>query len=112
VTEGQVAIHSTLDPGGNPSERVLFLAYLSSALETGFASPIDETVRRAVVLTIRARRPLINSRPSVQLLTATLAAVAAAELLKRPFFARTDQGPRLESGEKRHGRLPGAGAAS
>jgi Mg2+-importing ATPase len=46
VTEGKVAIHSTLDAAGNPSERVLFLAYLNSALESGFANPIDEAVRR------------------------------------------------------------------
>lgn len=49
LTEGDVRVHSALDPQGNVSAKVLFYAYLNAANETGFVNPIDEAIRRAEV---------------------------------------------------------------
>jgi Mg2+-importing ATPase len=45
LTEGIVRLHSTIDIDGNPSDRVLFHAYLNSFYEKGFSNPIDEAIR-------------------------------------------------------------------
>jgi Mg2+-importing ATPase len=49
LTEGEVRVHSALDPQGNVSAKVLFYAYLNAANETGFVNPIDEAIRHAQV---------------------------------------------------------------
>jgi len=46
LTEGLVQVHSAQSLEGEPSDRVLFLAYLNAFFETGFASPVDEALRR------------------------------------------------------------------
>ena len=45
LTEGTVRLHSAIDIDGNPSDRVLFYAYLNSFYEKGFSNPIDEAIR-------------------------------------------------------------------
>ena len=45
LTEGQVHIQSAVDVNGQPSERVLFYAYLNASYETGFINPIDQAIR-------------------------------------------------------------------
>ena len=49
LTEGEVRVHSALDPQGNVSAKVLLYAYLNAANETGFVNPIDEAIRHAEV---------------------------------------------------------------
>jgi Mg2+-importing ATPase len=45
LTEGVVRIHSAIDIHGEPSEKVLFHAFINASFESGFRSPIDEAVR-------------------------------------------------------------------
>ena len=45
LTEGTVRLHSAIDIDGNPSDLVLFYAYLNSFYEKGFSNPIDEAIR-------------------------------------------------------------------
>jgi len=45
LTEGRVRLEAALDAMGNPSERVLFHAFLNAAYETGFSNPMDEAIR-------------------------------------------------------------------
>ena len=45
LTEGVVRVQSALDAEGNPSDKVLLLAYLNAFYETGFANPIDQAIR-------------------------------------------------------------------
>ncbi len=45
LTEGIVQLHSAENLAGEQSEKVLRLAYLNAAFETGFKNPIDEAVR-------------------------------------------------------------------
>jgi Mg2+-importing ATPase len=45
LTEGTVRLHSAIDIEGNPSDQVLFYAYLNSFYEKGFSNPIDEAIR-------------------------------------------------------------------
>ena len=45
LTEGVVQLHSVENLAGEHSEKVLRLAYLNAAFETGFKNPIDEAVR-------------------------------------------------------------------
>jgi Mg2+-importing ATPase len=45
LTEGVVRLHAALDADGQPSDRVLFFAYLNAYYQTGFANPIDATIR-------------------------------------------------------------------
>jgi Mg2+-importing ATPase len=45
LTEGKVHIQSAVDVNGQPSERVLFYAYLNASYETGFINPIDQAIR-------------------------------------------------------------------
>ena len=49
LTEGEVRVHSALDPNGHASAKVLLYAYLNAANETGFVNPIDEAIRQAEV---------------------------------------------------------------
>lgn len=44
LTSGSMVLNQHLDPFGNPSERVLFLAYLNSFYETGIRSPLDTAI--------------------------------------------------------------------
>ncbi len=45
ITQGEVKIHSAQDLQGEPSDRVLFFAYVNARFETGFANPVDEALR-------------------------------------------------------------------
>ena len=45
LTEGTIHVQSTVDPAGQPSERVRLFAYLNALHETGFANPIDDAIR-------------------------------------------------------------------
>ncbi len=44
LTSGSMVLNQHVDPFGNPSERVLFLAYLNSFYETGIRSPLDTAI--------------------------------------------------------------------
>ncbi len=49
LTEGRLAFDAAVDVDGKPSERVLRLAFLNSAHETGYASPLDQALRELAV---------------------------------------------------------------
>ena len=44
LTEARIRLEKHVDPAGQPSERVLELAYLNSFFETGLKSPLDEAI--------------------------------------------------------------------
>lgn len=44
LTEAKIKLEQHVDPQGQPSERVLELAYLNSYFETGLKSPLDEAI--------------------------------------------------------------------
>lgn len=44
LTEAKIRLEQHVDPQGNPSERVLELAYLNSFFETGLRSPLDDAI--------------------------------------------------------------------
>jgi Mg2+-importing ATPase len=44
LTEAKIRLEKHTDPQGEPSERVLELAYLNSFFETGLKSPLDEAI--------------------------------------------------------------------
>jgi P-type Mg2+ transporter len=44
LTSGNMSLQQFLDPLGNPSKRVLLLAYLNSFYETGIRSPLDTAI--------------------------------------------------------------------
>jgi P-type Mg2+ transporter len=46
LTEARIRLEKHLDPEGRTSQRVLELAYLNSAFETGLKSPLDEAILR------------------------------------------------------------------
>ncbi|MGA2265348.1 MAG: magnesium-translocating P-type ATPase [Phycisphaerae bacterium] len=58
LTEGKLRLISTLDLDGKASEKVFLSAYLNSAYETGFTSPIDEAIRSHAKLDISKYRKL------------------------------------------------------
>jgi Mg2+-importing ATPase len=45
LTDGRLTYEGAEDPDGHPSDRVLRLAFLNAAHETGYASPLDESLR-------------------------------------------------------------------
>jgi len=45
LTQGSVVLQAALDGGGQPSDQVLFYAYLNAFYETGFNNPIDAAIR-------------------------------------------------------------------
>jgi Mg2+-importing ATPase len=47
LTEGVVQVEGAYDAVGDPSPRVLHLAAVNAALETGISSPLDEAITRA-----------------------------------------------------------------
>jgi len=47
ITEGIVRFQGAWDPEGAASDKVLYHAYLNAYYETGFASPIDDALRKA-----------------------------------------------------------------
>ncbi|WP_397571763.1 magnesium-translocating P-type ATPase [Schlesneria sp. T3-172] len=51
LTEGEIHLHSALDPTGNPSERVTRLSYLNAFFQTGFANPVDRAILAASAMT-------------------------------------------------------------
>jgi Mg2+-importing ATPase len=54
LTEGRLTYEGAVDADGNPSERALRLAFLNAAHETGYASPLDETLRGLAVCPVEA----------------------------------------------------------
>jgi Mg2+-importing ATPase len=44
LTEGEVRVHSVVDPAGQASDELLFLVYLNSWFQTGFVNPIDTAI--------------------------------------------------------------------
>ena len=53
LTEGVVRLDSAQDVKGTPSARVLRLAYINAAFETGFTNPLDQAIRD----TVKAKPP-------------------------------------------------------
>jgi len=49
LTEGKVRLDSSVDIEGAKSDRTMLYAYLNSSFETGFANPIDDSIRAAEV---------------------------------------------------------------
>ncbi len=49
LTEGRLSFEAALDGDGRPSDRVRRLAFLNAAHETGYASPLDQTLRDLAV---------------------------------------------------------------
>ena len=49
LTEGRLTFEGAVDADGQPSERVRRLAFLNAAHETGYASPLDQTLRDLAV---------------------------------------------------------------
>jgi Mg2+-importing ATPase len=49
LTEGRLTFDAAVDAAGKPSDRVLRLAFLNAAHETGYASPLDQTLRELAV---------------------------------------------------------------
>ncbi len=58
LTGGKMVLNQSLDPLGNPSERVFLLAYINSFHETGIKSPLDAAVLQHNHLDIQAYRKL------------------------------------------------------
>jgi Mg2+-importing ATPase len=54
LTEGRLGFAGAVDADGRPSERVLRLAFLNAAHETGYASPLDEALRALAVCPVVA----------------------------------------------------------
>jgi Mg2+-importing ATPase len=52
LTEGRLTFEGAEDPDGNRSDRVLRLAFLNAAHETGYASPLDEALRALAVCAV------------------------------------------------------------
>src|SRR4029078_3799291 len=46
ITEGIVRLKNAVDLQGKQNEKLLLYAYLNATYETGFANPIDESVRQ------------------------------------------------------------------
>jgi Mg2+-importing ATPase len=46
LTRGVAEIHSARDLEGEPSEKVLYYAYLNAAFQGGYANPLDDAIRR------------------------------------------------------------------
>ncbi len=44
LTEGVVRLDGALDVNGEPSEKVLLMAYLNASMQTGLANPLDEAI--------------------------------------------------------------------
>jgi Mg2+-importing ATPase len=58
LTEGSMRLHAALNLQGQPSEKVLFLAYANAMFETGFPNPLDEALRRHQALDLSGYRKL------------------------------------------------------
>ena len=58
LTTGEMALSDSFDPQGQPSKRVLLLAYLNSFYETGIKSPLDAAVLRYKQLDVSSYRKL------------------------------------------------------
>jgi len=58
LTSGNMVLNQYLDPLGNPSDQVLFYAYLNSFHETGIKSPLDAAILQHKHLDIQAYRKL------------------------------------------------------
>ncbi|MFL5303731.1 MAG: magnesium-translocating P-type ATPase [Polyangia bacterium] len=52
LTEGRLTFEGAVDGDGQPSERVRRLAFLNAAHETGYASPLDQTLRDLAVTAV------------------------------------------------------------
>ena len=49
LTEGLVELEGAVNIDGKPDEKVMLYAYLNSSMETGFANPIDLSIRKLKV---------------------------------------------------------------
>jgi Mg2+-importing ATPase len=58
LTTGEMALSDSFDPHGQPSKRVLLLAYLNSFYETGIKSALDAAVLRNEQLDVSSYRKL------------------------------------------------------
>ena len=58
ITEGIVRLHSAIDAQGRESEKVHRYAYVNASFESGFANPIDDTIRAARGFDLTAFRKL------------------------------------------------------
>ena len=58
LTEGVVKVQAALDAKGIDNEKVLFYAYLNSFYESGFANPIDESIRKGRSFDLSSSRKL------------------------------------------------------
>ncbi|HUK33966.1 MAG TPA: HAD-IC family P-type ATPase, partial [Vicinamibacterales bacterium] len=58
LTSGELTLEQTIDPDGQPSDRVFMLAYINSRLETGIRSPLDAAILRARTLDVDAYKKL------------------------------------------------------
>jgi P-type Mg2+ transporter len=58
LTEGVVRVQAALDAKGIDNEKVLFYAHLNSSYESGFANPIDESIRKGRSFDLSSSRKL------------------------------------------------------
>jgi Mg2+-importing ATPase len=58
LTSGVMTLDQHVDPGGRPSDRVFFLAYLNSVHESGIQSPLDTAILQHGQPDVRAYRKL------------------------------------------------------
>ncbi|MBE3567345.1 MAG: magnesium-translocating P-type ATPase [Thermogemmatispora sp.] len=56
LTRGEMTLQEACDLRGQASERTLFFAYLNSALQTGFNSPLDQAIQRSGAFSLAAYR--------------------------------------------------------
>ena len=66
LTLGEMSLEKSLDILGNPSEKVILLAYLNSINQTGIKNPIDEAILRKTNVNPLDIAILKHAHPSVQ----------------------------------------------
>ena len=62
LTTGEMVLHQSLDPFGQPTQRPFLLAYLNSVHETGIRSPLDAAILRPPTRTCASTRSSTRSR--------------------------------------------------
>jgi len=53
LTQAQIRLEKSVDPMGQPSDRVLKLAYLNSFMESGLKSPLDDAILKHTEVDVR-----------------------------------------------------------
>ena len=56
LTSGNTVLHASLDPLGQPSQKVLLYAYINSSCETGIRSPLDTAILQATQMDVQSYR--------------------------------------------------------